>query len=141
MNSKKGSTRGRTNSTSSKGNLPSSSSNSTPSPMSANQYAMDLGFTTVTQSRSRSSDIQIGSQTESSTPPRPWANLSHPSGGVVQMRPPTSPSSNRESSTPPTYSQAVTSNKRFETRLEIKSYFQKPITDIHAACWRPCPSG
>ncbi|KAA0060485.1 hypothetical protein E5676_scaffold119G00760 [Cucumis melo var. makuwa] len=81
--------------------------------MSADQYAMDLGFTTVTRSRSRSSDIRIGSPTESSTPPRPSANLIRPSGRVVQMRPHASPSSNRESSTPPTtYSQAVTPNKR-----------------------------
>ncbi|XP_050941530.1 uncharacterized protein LOC127149710 [Cucumis melo] len=113
MSSEKGSARGRTNSTSSKGNCPSSSSNSVPSPMSADQYAMDLGFTTVTRSRSRSSDIRIGSPTESSTPPRPSANLIRPSGRVVQMRPHASPSSNRESSTPPTtYSQAVTPNKR-----------------------------
>ncbi|KAA0025901.1 hypothetical protein E6C27_scaffold34G001890 [Cucumis melo var. makuwa] len=46
MSSKMGSARGRTNSTSSKGNHPSSSSNSAPSPMSADQYAMELGFTT-----------------------------------------------------------------------------------------------
>ncbi|KAA0067933.1 hypothetical protein E6C27_scaffold138G001030 [Cucumis melo var. makuwa] len=113
MSSEKVSARGRTNSTSSKGNCPYSSSNSAPSPMSANQYAMDLGFTTVTRSRSRSFDIKIGSPTESSTPPRPSANLIHSSGGVVQMRPPVAPSSNRESSTPPiTYSQAVCGKTR-----------------------------
>ncbi|KAA0038837.1 hypothetical protein E5676_scaffold1121G00570 [Cucumis melo var. makuwa] len=106
MSSEKGSARGRTNSTSSKGNRPSSSSNFAPSPMSAYQYAMDLGFTTVTRSRSRSSSIRIGSPTESSTPPRPSANLIRPSRGVVQMRPSASHSSNKESSTlPTTYSQ------------------------------------
>ncbi|KAA0053156.1 hypothetical protein E6C27_scaffold1248G00100 [Cucumis melo var. makuwa] len=127
MSSKKGSARGRTNSTSSKGNRPSSSSNFAPSPMSVDQYAMHLGFTTLTQSKSRSSGIRIGSPTESLTPPRPLANLIRPSGKVVQMRFPTSPLSNRESSTPPTtYSQAVTPDKRFVPRLEIKSYFQKP---------------
>ncbi|KAA0066421.1 hypothetical protein E5676_scaffold602G00180 [Cucumis melo var. makuwa] len=96
--------------------------------MSADQYAMDLGFTTVTRSRSRSSSIRIESSTESSTPPRPSANLIRPFGGAVQMRPPASPSSNRESSTPPTtYSQTVTPDKRFVPRPEIKSYFQKSI--------------
>nr|ADN34145.1 hypothetical protein [Cucumis melo subsp. melo] len=128
MSSEKGSARGRTNSTSSKGHRPSSSSNSEPSPMSAYQYTMDLGFTIVTRSRSRLSSIWIGSPTESSTPPRPSVNLIRPSGGVIQMRPPASPSSNRESSTPPTtYSQAVTLDKRFVPRPEIKSYFQKSI--------------
>ncbi|TYK24225.1 hypothetical protein E5676_scaffold27G00310 [Cucumis melo var. makuwa] len=113
MSSKKGSARGRTNSTSSKGNHPSSSSNFAPSPMSVDQYAMHLGFTTLTQSKSRSCGIRIGSPTESLTPPRPLANLIRPSGKVVQMRFPTSPLSNRESSTPPTtYSQAVTPDKR-----------------------------
>ncbi|KAA0032003.1 hypothetical protein E5676_scaffold96G00980 [Cucumis melo var. makuwa] len=87
MSSEKGSARGRTNFTSSKGNRQYSSSNSAPSPMSANQYTMDLGFTTVTRSRSRSYGIRIGSPTESSTPPRPSVNLIRPSGGVVQMRP------------------------------------------------------
>ncbi|KAA0066384.1 hypothetical protein E5676_scaffold602G00610 [Cucumis melo var. makuwa] len=128
MSSKKGSARGRTNSTSSKGNHASSSSNSAPSPTGADQYAMEVGFTTVTRSRSRSSNIRIGSLTESTTPPRPSVNLIHPSSGVVQMRPPASPSSNRESSTPSTtYSQAVTPDKRFVPRPEIKSYFQKLI--------------
>ncbi|KAA0051330.1 hypothetical protein E6C27_scaffold55G00480 [Cucumis melo var. makuwa] len=95
-----------------KGNCPSSSSNSAPSPMSMDQYAMDLGFTMVTRSRSRSSDIWIGSPTESSTRPRPLANLIRHSSGVVQMRPPTSPSSIRETSTSPTtYSQVVTPDK------------------------------
>ncbi|KAE8646253.1 hypothetical protein Csa_023844, partial [Cucumis sativus] len=118
----------RANSTSSRGNRPSSSSNSAPSPMSADQYAMDLGFTTVTRSRARSSRIQIGSPTKSSTPPRTSANLIRPSSEVVQMRPLASPLSNRESSTPPTtYSQVITPDKRFVPRLEIKSYFQKPV--------------
>uniref|UniRef100_A0A9I9ELE2 Uncharacterized protein n=1 Tax=Cucumis melo TaxID=3656 RepID=A0A9I9ELE2_CUCME len=76
---KKGSVRGRTNSTSSNGNRPSSSSNSAPSPMSADQYAMDLGFTMVTRSRTRSFGIRVGSPTESSTLPRPLVNLIHPS--------------------------------------------------------------
>ncbi|KAA0041195.1 hypothetical protein E6C27_scaffold128G001430 [Cucumis melo var. makuwa] len=92
--------------------------------MSADQYAMDLRFTTVTRSKSRSSDIQIGSPTESSTPPRPSANLIRPSSGFVQMRPPASPSSNNESSTPPTtYSQAVTPNKRFPEIIINNSKF------------------
>ncbi|KAA0034836.1 hypothetical protein E6C27_scaffold213G00790 [Cucumis melo var. makuwa] len=83
--------------------------------MSAYQYAMDLGFITITQSKSRLSDIQIESLMESATPSRPLANLIRPSGGVVQMRPPTT-SSNKESYTPPTtYSQAVTSGKQFES--------------------------
>ncbi|KAA0051485.1 hypothetical protein E6C27_scaffold174G00040 [Cucumis melo var. makuwa] len=113
MSLEKGSGRGRTNSTSSKGNHPSSSSNSAPSPMSANIYAMDLGFTTIIRSRSRLYGIRIGSPTESSTPPRSSTNLIRPSGGIIQMRPPASPSSNRESSTSPTtYSQAVTLDKR-----------------------------
>ncbi|KAA0032507.1 hypothetical protein E6C27_scaffold465G00150 [Cucumis melo var. makuwa] len=112
MSSKKGSARGRTNSTSSKGNCPSSSSNSAPSPMSVDQYAMDLGYTTVIQSRSKSSGIWIRSPMESSTPPRPSVNLIHPFGEVIQMRSSASPSSNRESSTlPTTYSQAVTPDK------------------------------
>ncbi|KAA0038233.1 hypothetical protein E5676_scaffold84664G00470 [Cucumis melo var. makuwa] len=66
---------------------------------------------------------------ESLTPPRPSAILIHPSGRVVQMRPSGSPSSNKESSTPPptTYSQAVTPKKWFVSRLEIKTYFQKSI--------------
>uniref|UniRef100_A0A9I9E7U5 Uncharacterized protein n=1 Tax=Cucumis melo TaxID=3656 RepID=A0A9I9E7U5_CUCME len=102
MSSEKGSARGRTNSTRLKGNHPSSSSNSAPSPISADQYAIDLGFTTVTRSRSRSSGIRIGSPMESSTPHRPSANLIHLFGEVVQITPPASPSSNRESSTPPT---------------------------------------
>ncbi|KAA0054249.1 hypothetical protein E5676_scaffold45G00540 [Cucumis melo var. makuwa] len=84
MSSKKGSARGRANFTSSKGNRPYSSSNSTPSPMSVDQYAMDLGFTTVTRSRFRLSDIQIRSTTKSSTPPRPLFNLIRPFGGVIQ---------------------------------------------------------
>ncbi|KAA0047770.1 hypothetical protein E5676_scaffold155G001130 [Cucumis melo var. makuwa] len=124
MSSKNGSVRGRIDSTSSKGNLPSFSSNSAPSPMSADQYAMDLGFTMVTQSRSRSSGIWIGSPTESSTPPRPSANLIRPFGGVIQMRHVASPSSNKESFTPPTtYSQVVTPDKWFVSRPENKSYF------------------
>ncbi|KAA0032939.1 hypothetical protein E5676_scaffold482G00650 [Cucumis melo var. makuwa] len=125
MSSKKESARVRTNSTSSKRNSPSSSSNSAPSPMSADQYAMDLRFTIVTRSRSRSFVIRIGSPTESSTPPRPSANLIRPSGEVVQMRPPASPFSNRESSTPPTtYSQAVTPNKRFVPNLKSNLIFK-----------------
>ncbi|TYK05499.1 hypothetical protein E5676_scaffold83G002110 [Cucumis melo var. makuwa] len=68
--------------------------------MSADQYAMDLGFTVVTRSRSRSSDIQIGYLTKSSTLLRPSTNLIRPSGRVVKMMPPPSPSSNRESSSP-----------------------------------------
>ncbi|TYK08792.1 hypothetical protein E5676_scaffold1300G00210 [Cucumis melo var. makuwa] len=93
--------------------------------MSADQYAMDLGFTTVTRSRSRSSGIRIGSLTESSTPPRPSANLICPSGGVVQMRPSASPSSNKEYSTPPTtYSQVVTPDKWFVPRPESNLIFK-----------------
>ncbi|KAA0025868.1 hypothetical protein E5676_scaffold195G00150 [Cucumis melo var. makuwa] len=42
-----------------------------------------FGFTMVTRSRSRSSDIWIESHMESSTPLRPLANLIRPSGGVV----------------------------------------------------------
>ncbi|KAA0063460.1 hypothetical protein E5676_scaffold110G00300 [Cucumis melo var. makuwa] len=126
MSTKKGSARGRTNSTSLKDNRPSSS-NFAPSPMSAYQYAMDLGFTMVIRSRARSSDIRIGSPTESSTPHRPSTNLVRPSGEVIQMRPHASPSSNRESTPPTTYSQVVTPDKRFVPRPEIKSYFQKPI--------------
>ncbi|KAA0050988.1 hypothetical protein E5676_scaffold675G00510 [Cucumis melo var. makuwa] len=83
MSSEKGSTRRRTDSTSSKGNCPSSSSNSIPSLMSEDQYAIDLGFTTVTQSRLRSPNIRIGSPMESSTRPRTSTNLIHPFGGVV----------------------------------------------------------
>ncbi|KAA0041699.1 hypothetical protein E5676_scaffold594G00320 [Cucumis melo var. makuwa] len=84
---KKGSVRGRTNSTSSNGNRPSSSSNSAPSPMSADQYAMDLGFTMVTRSRTRSFGIRVGSPTESSTLPRPLVNLIHPSEDEEQVDP------------------------------------------------------
>ncbi|TYK23025.1 hypothetical protein E5676_scaffold386G001370 [Cucumis melo var. makuwa] len=129
MSSEKGSARGRTNSTSSKGNRPSSSSNSVPSSISAYQYAIDLGFTMVTRSRSRLFGIWIGSLTESSTPLRPSANLIRPSGEVIQMRSLASPSSNMESSTPPptTYSQAVTPDKRFVPRPEFKTYFKKSI--------------
>ncbi|KAA0060855.1 hypothetical protein E6C27_scaffold137G00900 [Cucumis melo var. makuwa] len=126
MSSEKGSVRGRTNSTSSKGNRPSSSSNSAPSPMSADQYAMDLGFATVTRSRSRSSDIRIGSLTESSTSPRPSTNLIRPFDGVVQMRPLAFPSSNRESSTPLTaYSQAVTPDKAVCAKTRDQILFSK----------------
>ena len=93
MSFERGNTKGRLISTSSKGNRSSSSSNYAPSPMNANQYAMDLGFATVSRSRSRS---------KSSTPPRPSASLICPSCRVVQMRPHVSPSSNKESSTPST---------------------------------------
>ncbi|KGN44648.1 hypothetical protein Csa_015821 [Cucumis sativus] len=103
MSLERGSVRGRANSISSRGNHPSSYSNLAPSPMSADQYAMNLGFTTVTISRARSSDIQIGyNSTESSTPPRPSTNLIRPSGEVIQTRPSASSLSNRDSSPPPT---------------------------------------
>ncbi|KAA0061978.1 hypothetical protein E6C27_scaffold89G002780 [Cucumis melo var. makuwa] len=120
MSFERGNTKGRLISTSSKGNRSSSSSNYAPSPMNANQYAMDLGFATVSRSRSRS---------KSSTPPRPSASLICPSCRVVQMRPHVSPSSNKESSTPSptTYSQVVTPEKWFVPKPKIKSYFQKSM--------------
>ncbi|KAA0037370.1 hypothetical protein E5676_scaffold85G00520 [Cucumis melo var. makuwa] len=126
MSSERRGARGRVSSTSSKANQRSSSSNSTPLPMSADQYAMDLGFTKVSLSRSRSFGIWIGSLTESLTSPRPLAKLIRPSDGVVQMRPPTSPSSNRKSSTPPptTYSHVVTPNNGLCLDLRSKLTFK-----------------
>lgn len=117
--------RGRGISTFSRGSCLSSSLNSTPSSMSAYQYTMDLVFIMVTWSRSFG--IQIKSPTESSTPLRLLANLIYPFGEIVQITFPTSPSSNRESYTPPpiTYSQVVTLEKWFEPQLEIKTYFKK----------------
>lgn len=111
-----------------KGKSPASSNFA---PMSADQYAMNLGFTTVTRSRSRSSDIVIHEASESPTPQRSTTSSKRPSAlSPFPLRP--TVSSNQGSPIPSsTFSQEVQPEKRFISGLEVKSYFQKtnPVYD------------
>lgn len=121
-----------TPSSSSKGKAQTSNSTS-PAPMTANQYAMDFGFTPVAKSKaSKSSSIQLLSSIGSYIPqgPSPFI-IRPPTGQVAQLRPPVSSSSqgssipSSSSSRPLTFKQAVQPEPRFVPRQEIKTYFQK----------------
>ena len=99
-----------------KGTKPITFSN-TPTPMTANSYAMDAGFTRVTRSKEKLAK----KQTEVITPTRPsasstWSSVVTPSRSTVS-------STSKGPSVPSTYSDAVVP-VRFSLVPKIMTYFK-----------------
>ena len=102
------------------GKKPIASSN-TPTPMTSESYAMDVGFTLVTRSRAKLSKKQA----EVITPTRPSASPTRPSAATPSR--PTVSSTSKGPFVRSTSSDAVVP-VRFSPVPEIRTYFQKYVS-------------